>query len=113
MSLFSTFQEPVNVAFFQPVPGLASQRFQTPACPDLSDNDDLLCGIWRVLESSTSGRAFPQEHRARLISRPTLGPISGAGKGRSQAFLLRIAGHGARMADLAPEFLSFCALAIP
>jgi len=61
----------VNAAFFQPIAGLASQSSHTRACPDFSDDDYLQCGILRVLESSTSGRAFLQEHGARLNNSPS------------------------------------------
>jgi hypothetical protein len=61
----------VNVAFFQPVAGLASQSSHARACPDFSDDDYLQSGLLRVLESSTSGRAFLQEHGARLNNSPS------------------------------------------
>jgi hypothetical protein len=61
----------VNEAFFQPIAGLANQSPDTRACPDFSDDDYLQCGILRVLESSTSGRAFLQEHGARLNNSPS------------------------------------------
>src|SRR5208283_3347419 len=61
----------VNAAFFQPLAGLARQSSYTRACPDFSDDDYLQCGILRVLESSTSGRAFLQEHGSRLNNRPS------------------------------------------
>ena len=61
----------VNAAFFQPIAGLASQSSHARACPDFSDDDYLQCGLLRVLESSTSGRAFLQEHGARLNNSPS------------------------------------------
>jgi hypothetical protein len=61
----------VNAAFFQPLAGLASQSSHARACPDFSDDDYLQCGLLRVLESSTSGRAFLQEHGARLNNSPS------------------------------------------
>lgn len=61
----------VNVAFFQPITGLASRSSHARACPDFSDDDYLQCGLLRVLESSTSGRAFLQEHGARLSNSPS------------------------------------------
>lgn len=66
----------VNAAFFQPMAGLAGQSSHTRACPDFSDDDYLQCGLLRVLESSTSGRAFLQEHGARLNARPIILPRS-------------------------------------
>src|SRR5258706_4525857 len=61
----------VNAAFFQPIAGLAGQSSRARACPDFPDDDYLQCGILRVLESSTSGRAFLQEHGARLNNSPS------------------------------------------
>ena len=61
----------VNAALFQPLAGLASQSSHARACPDFSDADYLQCGLLRVLESSTSGRAFLQEHGARLSNSPS------------------------------------------
>ena len=61
----------VNAAFFQPITGLASRSSHARTCPDFSDDDYLLCGLLRVLESSTSGRAFLQEHEARLDNSPS------------------------------------------
>ena len=61
----------VNTAFFQPISGLARRSSHARACPDFSDDDYLQCGLLRVLESSTSGRAFLQEHGARLHYRPS------------------------------------------
>jgi hypothetical protein len=61
----------VNAAFFQPITGRAGQSSRTRACPDFSDDDYLQCGLLRVLESSTSGRAFLQEHGARLNNSPS------------------------------------------
>jgi hypothetical protein len=61
----------VNAAFFQPLAGLASQSSHARACPDFPDGDYLQCGLLRVLESSTSGRAFLQEHGARLNNSPS------------------------------------------
>lgn len=61
----------VNAAFFQPLVGLTSQSPHTRACPEFSDDDYLQCGILRVLESSTSGRSFLQEHGAQLNNSPT------------------------------------------
>ena len=60
----------VNAAFFQPITGLARRSSHARACPDFSADDYLECGSLRVLESSTSGRAFLQEHGARLNHRP-------------------------------------------
>jgi len=57
--LFSTHHRP------------SSPEFLRRACPDFSDDDYLQCGILRVLESSTSGRAFLQEHGARLNHSPS------------------------------------------
>jgi hypothetical protein len=61
----------VNAAFFQPIAGLARRSSHARACPDFSDDDYLQCGLLRVLESSTSGRAFLQEHGARLDNSPS------------------------------------------
>src|SRR5487761_2584758 len=61
----------VNAAFFQPLAGLARRSSHARACPDFSDDDYLQCGLLRVLESSTSGRAFLQEHGARLNNSPS------------------------------------------
>jgi len=61
----------VNAAFFQPITGLARRSSHARACPDFSDDDYLQCGLLRVLESSTSGRAFLQEHGARLNNSPS------------------------------------------
>jgi heme oxygenase len=61
----------VNTAFFQPLAGLARRSAHARTCPDFSDDDYLQCGLLRVLESSTSGRAFLQEHGARLNHTPT------------------------------------------
>jgi len=61
----------VNAAFFQPIAGLASRSSHARTCPDFSDDDYLQCGLLRVLESSPSGRAFLQEHGARLNHSPT------------------------------------------
>ena len=61
----------VNAAFFQPITGLASRSSHARTCPDFSDDDYLQCGLLRVLESSTSGRAFLQEHGARLNHSPS------------------------------------------
>ena len=60
----------VNAAFFNPIAGLARRSAHARACPDFSDDDYLQCGLWRVLESSPSGRAFLQEHGARLNYSP-------------------------------------------
>jgi len=61
----------VNAAFFQPIVGLASRSSHARTCPDFSDDDYLQCGLLRVLEFSTSGRAFLQEHGARLSNSPS------------------------------------------
>jgi hypothetical protein len=61
----------VNAAFFQPLAGLARRSSHARTCPDFSDDDYLQCGLLRVLESSTSGRAFLQEHGARLSNSPS------------------------------------------
>jgi len=61
----------VNTAFFQPLTGPARRSSHARACPDFSDDDYLQCGLLRVLESSTSGRAFLQEHGARLSNSPS------------------------------------------
>jgi hypothetical protein len=61
----------VNAAFFQPISGLARRSSHARTCPDFSDDDYLQCGLLRVLESSTSGRAFLQEHGARLSNSPS------------------------------------------
>ena len=61
----------VNAAFFQPISGLASRSPHARTCPDFSDDDYLQCGLLRVLESSASGRAFLQEHGARLSNSPS------------------------------------------
>jgi len=61
----------VNAAFFQPIAGLARWSSHARTCPDFSDDDYLQCGLLRVLESSASGRAFLQEHGARLNNSPS------------------------------------------
>ncbi len=69
----TTANTTVNAAFFQPIAGLASRSSHARTCPDFSDDDYLQCGLLRVLESSTSGRAFLQEHGARLNNSPSQG----------------------------------------
>ena len=61
----------VNAAFFQPTAGLTRQSSHARTCPDFSNDDYLQCGLLRVLESSTSGRAFLQEHGAPLDNSPS------------------------------------------
>jgi hypothetical protein len=61
----------VDEAFFQPLTGLAAGSSQTRSCPEFSDENYLLCGVQRVLESTPSGRAFLQEHGPRLVQTPT------------------------------------------
>ena len=61
----------LGIINIQPIAGLASRSTPARTCPDFSDDDYLQCGVWRVLESCTSGRAFLQEHGARLNHRPT------------------------------------------
>jgi hypothetical protein len=67
-----TLENPtVNTAFFQPLTGLARRSAHARTCPDFSDDDYLQCGLLRVLESCPSGRAFLQEHGARLSNSPS------------------------------------------
>ena len=61
----------VDEAFFKPMSGLAADSSHTRSCPEFSDENYLLCGVQRVLESTTSGRAFLQEHGPRLTQAPT------------------------------------------
>jgi hypothetical protein len=61
----------VDEAFFKPMAGLAAAGSHTRSCPEFSDENYLLCGVQRVLESTTSGRAFLQEHGPRLTQAPT------------------------------------------
>ena len=56
----------VNQAFYQPLIGLAANSKASRYCPEFSDEDYLLCGVQRVLEESSSGRAFLQEHAPAL-----------------------------------------------
>lgn len=60
----------VNVAFFQPLCGLAAASQHTRSCPGFPDADFLLLGVQRVLELSASGRAFLQEHGPRFEHTP-------------------------------------------
>jgi len=61
----------VDEAFFKPLNGLAAGSSQTRPCPEFSDENYVLCGVQRVIESTPSGRAFLQEHGPRLVQEPT------------------------------------------
>lgn len=56
----------VNDAFFQPLQGLAEGSPVRRNCPDVGDDDWILLGLYRVLESAESGRGFLQEHGPRF-----------------------------------------------
>ncbi|MHB9009993.1 MAG: hypothetical protein ACYDC1_24035, partial [Limisphaerales bacterium] len=62
----------VNDAFFQPIAGLAQASPHTRPCPEISDDLWIRTGILRVLEESSSGRAFLQQHGTRLETTPKL-----------------------------------------
>jgi hypothetical protein len=62
----------VNDAFFQPISGLAQASSHTRPCPEISDDLWIRNGILRVLEESSSGRAFLQQHGSRLETTPKL-----------------------------------------
>ncbi len=61
----------VNQAFFEPLTNLAAHSPHARPCPEFPDEDYLLCGVQRVLESCESGRGFLQEHGPRLKRSPT------------------------------------------
>ena len=61
----------VDEAFYKPLNGLAAGSSQTRPCPEFSDENYVLCGVQRVIESTPSGRAFLQEHGPRLVQEPT------------------------------------------
>lgn len=70
----------VNDAFFQPRCGLAAASQHTRSCPGFPDADFLQPGVQRVLEPSTSRRAFLQEHGVRrdthrVLLPPVLAPL--------------------------------------
>jgi len=60
----------VNDAFFQPLCGLVASAPARRHCPDVSDDTWVMLGLQRVLESSTSGRGFLQEHGPRFEQTP-------------------------------------------
>lgn len=60
----------VNEAFYRPLKGLADHSPHAKRCPELPDEDFILLGVQRVLESSESGRAFLQEHGLRFQNTP-------------------------------------------
>lgn len=63
----------VTEAFFQPLDGLAAACSAARPCPIFSDHAFLQLGVYRVLESSRSGRAFLQEHGSRFEFAPQAG----------------------------------------
>jgi hypothetical protein len=63
----------VEQAFFEPLKGLASASPAGQFCPLFSDEDFVRLGVQRVLENSTSGRGFLQEHGLRFDGAPQLG----------------------------------------
>jgi hypothetical protein len=63
----------VNDAFFHPLNGLSAQSEHTRCCPEISDEQYVLMGVCRVLESTESGRGFLQEHGNSFSTAPTLG----------------------------------------
>jgi len=60
----------VNEAFYQPLKGLAHHSPHAKRCPELPDEDFIVLGVQRVLESSESGRSFLQEHGLRFPNTP-------------------------------------------
>jgi hypothetical protein len=60
----------VDAAFFQPLCGLLAGSEHSRLCPEFPDDQFLRLGVQRVLELSTSGRAFLQEHGARFAATP-------------------------------------------
>ena len=62
----------VNQTFYQPLQALVARSTQTRPCPEVSDEQYVLLGVQRVLESRESGRAFLQEHGPRQEKPPVL-----------------------------------------
>jgi hypothetical protein len=60
----------VELAFFEPLAGLAAASPCAHPCPEFSDQDFLRLGIQRVIEMSESGRGFLQEHGPRFPNPP-------------------------------------------
>ena len=68
----------VNDAFFQPIRGLAASSLASQSCPKLSDENWILSGLHRVIESVPSGRGFLQDHSPRLGVVPSVSNYFGA-----------------------------------
>ena len=61
----------VNHTFFQPLQQPLASASNLWHCPELPDDEWLRMGVQRVLEASSSGRAFLQEHGLRFEKPPT------------------------------------------
>jgi hypothetical protein len=79
----------VDQAFFEPLTGLAAQSAHARPCPEFSDEDFMLLGVQRVLESSPSGRGFLQEHGVRFEQEPDCANYFAALKSSRRCAVLR------------------------
>ena len=70
---FNSLPTTVDDVFFLPLKGLIQTSPHTRPCPEFSDGDVLRLGVFRVLETSASGRAFLQEHGPRFDKTPSHG----------------------------------------
>lgn len=79
----------VNDAFFNPLTGLVDASPHTRPCPTFPDEDFLHLGVQRVLETSSSGRAFLQEHGLRFDRTPELATYFAAFRSSRRRNVLR------------------------
>lgn len=72
MTSMTVFNSTITVTeiFFHPLRGLAAASAHARPCLEFSDENYVLLGVQRVLESSESGRAFLQEHGLRFEMTP-------------------------------------------
>ena len=70
---FNSLPATVDDAFFLPLKGLVQASPHHQTCPEFSDEDMLRLGVFRVLETSASRRAFLQEHSPRFPKTPAHG----------------------------------------
>jgi hypothetical protein len=70
---FDPNTDSVNYAFLKPLEPLLAQARNLWYCPELPDDEWVRMGVYRVLESSPSGRAFLQEHGLEFEKVPSYG----------------------------------------
>jgi len=84
----------VNETFFQPLNSLVARSVHTRPCPAVSDEQYVLLGVQRMLESSESGRGFLQEHGLRHEKPPAPANYFASLHSARRCAVLREVNHG-------------------